>query len=235
MSKELVTIAAPPRALTLTKEESAEVMEAFQENLSSGSISEFDLPRIKVATGPTAGLWVVPTLEGEATVPQFEAVIVLARDTRAYYKSKEGSNTPPDCSSRDGLHGVGDPGGDCSKCALAEWDSDASGGGGQACRQSKQLFVLRGDSRFLEIASIPPTSLKGVKACMAKLVGQGIVYHRAIMRLKLEKATNAQNKPYGKAVLEVVRTLSPEERDRAAEFRQLALSIASRMTVTAAE
>ena len=70
---------------------------ALSTNVGAGALSEFDLPRIKMPAG--GGLqWAVPTLEGEAMEPVIEGVIVLARDTRAYYSqpiSKSGGSQPP--------------------------------------------------------------------------------------------------------------------------------------------
>ena len=228
MSNELVKQGAPPRALTLTEQEAREVQEAFAVNIASGSISEFDLPRIKV--NPGTALWLIPTLEGEETAQFVEGVIVFARDTRVYYSSKDAGNVPPDCSSLDNITGVGKPGGQCAKCPQAQWDSALDGGGGQACKQTKQLFMLRGQSMFLEVVTLPPTSLKAVRQFLLKLTTQGIQYHQAIVRIELEKAQNAQGKTYGKAVMKFVRRLSEAEGARAAEFRALAQSISARVT-----
>lgn len=232
MSNELVKQGAPPRALMLTDEEAREVQDAFAVNIASGSITEFDLPRIKV--NPGTALWLIPTLEGDQTAQSIEGVIVHARDTRAYYKSKDAGNVPPDCSSSDGISGNGKPGGKCADCPLAEWDSAPDGGAGQACKASKQLFMLRGDSMFLEVVSLPPTSLKAIRQFFLKLTTQGIQYHKAIVRIDLEKAQNAQGKPYGKASMKFVRRLSVAEVARAEEFRSLAQSISARVTPGAA-
>ena len=93
MSQELVAVTAPT-ALTLQDDAAKAVQEAFAINITSGSVSEFDLPRIKVMSG--AALWLIPTLEGEETAPRIEGVIVHARDTRVYYASKDAGNVPPD-------------------------------------------------------------------------------------------------------------------------------------------
>ena len=87
MSLEVVKAAGAPKALTLQKEEAAAVQEAFAINVASGAVSEFDLPRIKVMSG--AAFWLIPKLEGDETAPSVEGVIVFARDTRAYYASKD--------------------------------------------------------------------------------------------------------------------------------------------------
>ena len=228
-------MAPAPVALTVSEEEARAVKEAFATNIASGSITEFDLPRIKPVNGEA--LWKIPTLEGHQTAQSIEGVIVFARDTRAYYPGKEIKNQPPDCSSIDGITGVAKAGvnlgGDCKTCPMAQWDS-AQDSGAQACKQSKQLFMLRGNSMFLEVVSLPPTSLKAVRQFFLKLVTQGIQYHQCIVRIDLVEAKNAQQQTYGKADLKFVRRLSADEAARAADFRALAESIAARVDVTAA-
>lgn len=232
MSQDLVKGIAAPLALTMPEEERQEVMAAFHTNCASGSITEFDLPRIKVASG--TALWLLNELEGEATVPAIEGVVVYARDTRSYFHSKDAGNAPPDCSSRDGLIGIGKPGGECAGCPLAEFESAPDGGAGQACKQSKQLFILRGTSMLPEVVSIPPTSLKAIRQFFLKLVTQRVQYHHCILRIELERAQNTQGKVYGKAVMKFVRRLSPEETTRAEEMRAFTLSFAARVTPGAA-
>ena len=72
---------AAPLALTMPEEERQAVMAAFAVNCASGSITEFDLPRIKVTSG--TALWLIPGLEGDKTAPAIEGVIVVgARHAR---------------------------------------------------------------------------------------------------------------------------------------------------------
>lgn len=231
MSQELIKSAPAPLVLMMPEEERQRVMAAFATNCGHGEITEFDLPRVKVASG--TALWLVNELEGEATVPVVECVVVFHRDTRSYFSSKDIGSTPPDCASRDGVIGIGKPGGECARCPLAQYDSAPDGGAGQACKQGKQLFILRGSSMLPEVLSIPPTSLKAVRQFFLKLVTQGIQYHHCILRIELEKAQNPQGKVYGRAVMKFVRRLSPDEIVRAEEMRDFAKSFAARVTAGA--
>jgi len=216
MSQELVKHQAP-RALSVSKEAIDAVQEAFAVNVAGGSLSEYDLPRIKIMSG--APLWLVPSLEGEETAPRIEGVVVFSRDARIYYQSTEIGNVPPDCFSSDGITGKGKPGGRCAECPLARWDSTDSGA--QACKQVKQLFMIRGDSMFPEVVSLPPTSVKSARQFLVKLTTQGIPYFKALVAIELEKAENAQKKPYGRAVFKFLRRLTAEENERALEFHKL--------------
>jgi hypothetical protein len=225
MSQELVKCVEAPLALTMPQEERQAVMAAFAVNCASGSITEFDLPRIKVNSG--TALWLIPGLDGDSTAAAIEGVVVEAHDTRVYYRSKDAGNVPPDCSSVDGIIGTGKPGGDCGGCPLAQWESGENGA--QACKQVKQLFMLRGASMLPEVVSLPPTSLKAIRQFFLKLATQGIQYYQCMLRIELEKAQNQQGKPYGKAVMRFIRKLSDEEAARAEEMRAFVAGFCERV------
>jgi len=214
-------------------EERQDIMAAFATNCASGSITEFDLPRIKINSG--TALWLIPELTGDKTVPSISGVVVEARDTRVYYAKKDAGSVPPDCSSADARTGVGKPGGDCAQCPLAQYDSAPDGGAGQACKQVKQLFMVRGASMLPEVVSLPPTSQKAIRQFFLKLATQGIQYHRCIVRIDLEKAQNAAGKVYGKAVLLFDRMLNPQEAERADEVRAFVETFSKQVTPSISE
>jgi hypothetical protein len=225
-----------PKALSIPQEEAAAVQEAFAINIAGGAVSEFDLPRIKVVSG--AALWLIPSLEGDETTSKIDGVIVYSRDERVYYASKDAGNVPPDCSSVDAVTGIARPGinagGACALCPLAKWES-AQDGAGQACKQVKQLFFLRGDSMFPEVVSLPPTSVKAARQFLVKLTTQGIPYYGALVAIELEKVQNAAGKPYGRALMKFLRRLTPDEQQRAVEFHQMCGQFAGRLQTTAAD
>jgi hypothetical protein len=233
MSQELTTTTAGPLALTVAEEEINELKEAVAMNVGTGGMSEFDLPRITVTPG--TALWQVPTAKGSAPAERIEGVIVFMRDTRAYYKSKDSGNVPPDCSSTDCITGIGTPGGNCLKCPLAQFESavtpDGQTGKGQACKQVKQLFMLRGESLLPEVVSIPPTSLKAARKFFNWMVGQRIPHAKALVAITLENAKNAQGKPYGKAVFDLVRSLNPDEVKRTMMFRDMCETFVGKVPV----
>ncbi len=229
MSQELIQIQTPNALVTLESNLDA-INEAIATNISGGGITDFDLPRVKISGGASPR-WIVPTLDGEETLARIDGVIVYARDTRVYYKTAFGKGTgkqPPDCSSPDGITGKGKPGGDCSRCPLAEYGS-ADEGAGQACKQVKQIFVLRGDLLLPEVISLPPTSLKGARQFLLKLTTQGIPYYQAVIGIELEKALNPAGIQYGKALMKFVRRLTPEEAGRAQQYHELCRSLAARV------
>jgi hypothetical protein len=229
MSDDLIQIRTP-RALAGVEANLDAINEAIATNITGGGISDFDLPRVKISGGASPR-WIVPTLEGEETLERINGVVVFARDTRIYFRTAFGKGTgkqPPDCTSSDGITGNGKPGGECSRCPLAEYGS-AEEGSGQACKQVRQLFVLRDDLLLPEVVSLPPTSLKGARQFFLKLTTQGIPYFHALIGLELEKAQNAGGIQYGKAALKFVRRLTPEEAGRAQQYHELCRTLAVRV------
>jgi hypothetical protein len=231
MSQQLVK-SEPQSEILAFHRDLSDISAALSTNIGSGNLSEFDLPRIKIPAGGGTQ-WTVPTLEGEAMEPHIEGVIVLARDTRAYYSqpiSETGGNQPPDCYSTDGATGSGKPGGACITCPLAAYGS-APGGRGQACKQIKQLFILRGSQLLPEVVTLPPTSLKAAKQYLLKLTSQGVPYYAVVTRIGLERTKNAQGIAYSRAVLSFVRRLTPGEVDRAREYHEMLKPLVQRMAV----
>jgi hypothetical protein len=237
MSQEIATIQPGPLALTAAQTEIEELKEAIAMNVGTGGLSEFDLPRITIAPGA----FKVPTANGTALIDRIEGVIIFMRDVRAYYKSKDAGNRPPDCSSRDCIVGVGEPGGNCIPmngkpgCPFAEFESattaDGKPGKGQACKQVKQLFMLRGESLLPEVLAIPPTSLKAATKFFNWVMGQRLPHVKALIAVTVQNAKNTQGQEYGTAVFQMVRRLSADEIARAAMFREMCRAFIERMTV----
>ena len=235
MSQDLTTIPASalPLALTCPQQEIDEIAEAVALNADNGGMSEFDVPRITIAPGA----FKVPTAKGTALAEQIVGVVVYMRNIRAYYKSKDQGNRPPDCSSKDCIMGTGDPGGRCvplidtntgrtveDGCPLAKFDSattpDGKQGKGQACKETKQLFILRGDSLMPEILSIPPTSLTVARKFFNWLLLR-VAYPKALITITVANEKNAQGQEYGTAVFDLVRKLTPEEAQRTMQFHEM--------------
>ncbi len=231
MSQELVTV-QNPSAIQAFQTDLSAIHAAISTNIGAGGLSEFDLPRIKIPAG--GGLqWAVPSLEGETMESTIEGVIVLARDTRAYYSqpiSESGGNQPPDCFSSDGSTGVGKPGGACMTCPLAQYGS-APGSRGQACKQIKQVFVLRGSLLLPEVVTLPPTSLKPAKQYLLKLTSQGIPYYSVVTRVGLERTKNSQGIAYSRATFAFVRRLAPDEVKKALEYHEMLKPLVQKMTI----
>jgi hypothetical protein len=198
-STDIATI-EPSSYLALNRE-SSEIQEIIRDNLAGQDVGEFDLPRIKIPAGGGTTWEIESPLHGTQSERELQGIVVYHRQTRSFWRDDDSTGTPPDCSSRDGVVGVGDPGGECRTCPLSQFGSD--GGRGQACKQQAMWFLLREDSFLPVVLSLPPTSLKAAKQYMLALAGAGIRAAEVVTKITLEKQRNPDGQDYSRAVLSV--------------------------------
>ena len=167
------------------------IREAIAANLGEAGVSTNDFERIKIPAG--GGLaFAIHTSDGEESVKELKAIIVDWHERRAYWKltmEQSDGNTAPDCYSPDARVGIGTPGGDCSKCQFAQYGSDSSGG--QACKLSRELYLLREKRILPEIVSLPPTSIKPARQYFSAL-GSGKSYPSTACSLRLESRKDSK-------------------------------------------
>jgi hypothetical protein len=206
MKKETAIEVADTGYLVLQKD--SNIVEIVEENLGSEGVSSYDLDRVKIPAGG-ATAFEVPTLEGEESIKEIEGIIIFWKTARAYWPEKfNGENNPPQCSSVDGEVGQGTPGGYCSKCPLTQFGS-AENGKGQACKQMRQLFIVRENDILPLVLTLPPTSIKPAKQYFMRLASKGIKYTHAATRITLEKAKSGEGITYSKAAFALVKQLEP--------------------------
>ncbi len=208
MKKETTTAIEVVESKYLVLQGDSDIVEIVQENLGSEGVSAYDLDRVKIPAGG-ATAFEVPTLEGEESVKEIEGIIIFWKTARAYWPEKfNGENNPPQCSSVDGEVGQGNPGGYCSKCPLAQFGS-AENGKGQACKQMRQMFIVRENDILPLVITLPPTSIKPAKQYFMRLASKGIKYTHAVTRITLEKAKSGDGITYSKAAFALVKQLEP--------------------------
>ena len=128
---------------------------------------EFSIDRVKLpAGGGTA--FEVPAEDGEDTemVKDITGVILYNHPAFAYYASAfAGGHAAPDCSSIDGVTGVGTPGGDCRTCPYNKFGS----GDGQSklCKNKRMLYILREGERSAVPADGEPQDLHQLREAPA--------------------------------------------------------------------
>lgn len=204
--------------------------EALMENLGGAGLSPFDLDRIKI---PSAGNtnWTVPTLDGgETNTPELIGVIIHSQTVRAYWAqafADSGGGTPPDCSSEDGVTGIGSPGGSCFSCPYAAFGSDERHLG-QACKLMKRLFWLKPGDLLPVIINITPGSLSkkhssGIIKYMLRLTSQGFKASGVVTKATLVKDKSAGKIEYSRAEFALVGHL---DKDQAIAARALGQAIA---------
>jgi len=205
----------------LAKAGAEEVRNIISINLGDMPMSALDLPRIKMPSGDTL-MWTVPSVTGDPTIEkEIEAVIVAKREARIYWEAAfgEGERKPPDCSSPDGKHGQGDPGGMCGICPWNEWGSDPNPeSNAKACKECLQLFLLRGDSILPYLLALTPGSLGGARQFFLGISGQARTYFSVVTGISLIQEKTSGGIPYPRAVLRMIGDLSEDQRYQAEQF-----------------
>lgn len=210
------------------------VKEALAENIGAGQMSVFDFNRIKIAPGGINQFDLGTDSKGQAAVaPQVDVVVVYSRDVRNYWKAdaEDNSGAPPDCSSEDCITGHGTPGGPCAVCPMSQFGS-SSKGKGQACRQFKQLFVVRAGSTGIlpEVMMIPPTSLSAYRKYGVRLANEKLSVRRVITTVTLHKEKSGQGQPYSEALFALARPLNEVEVKQAQVYTRMFEELAAKPT-----
>lgn len=195
----------------------ADLKEVIQENLGGQTIDPTMLDRVRVPAGGVT-TWTVPTLEGDQEIKTIEGILVHFSDPKAYWKhsmEETGGGTAPDCASDDGITGIAftadGPGGDCATCPFNQWGSDPKGGKGKACKDMRNLFILREHSILPLVVVAPPTSIQPIRQFMLRLTSAGVKYTSVVIGLSLEKVKNDGGIWYSRIVPSLVRRLPPEQ------------------------
>jgi hypothetical protein len=199
----------------------SELLDLIRDNVGDAGIQALDLPRINSPSGGSL-MWMVKTLEGEESAKVVEGLILAWRTGRIYWKralGEGGGRQPPDCISRDGFLGTGDPGGPCGQCPFSKFGS-ASKGKGQACKQIRQLLLVRPGEILPCLLSVPPTSLKPAQDYFMALLSRRIPYWGVVTRIALEKATNEDGIAYARMSFSGGRILTPQELSTLAPFHK---------------
>lgn len=186
-------------------------MDIVEQNLQGVIPEASDFEKIRI---PTAGNlnWTIPTLSGGETVSEFEAIILHHQPTRSYWqKSINSGSTPPDCASKNGLTGTGDPGGDCTECSMAQFGSSPNSKGRQACKLTENLFVLLPESYLPMVLVLPPSSLKPFRQFIMQLSTANVPLQSVVVNFTLEKALSRSNIAYSLANFAVSQQLTEDE------------------------
>lgn len=213
------------------------VAEILSTNLADSGFNPNDLDAVRIPAGGILS-WSVPSLDGEEMAKSVSAVIVGVQAVRAWWLKSldEGSgNQPPDCSSPDAKIGFGDPlqtgkSGyyECALCPNAEFGSSPKGGG-QWCKEMRQVFILRPDDLLPIRLVLPPTSIKPFSRYLLRLSSYNRPYFAVVTRFTLTKTQSQGGIAYSQAAFERDRDLSEDE---VATFRGYALSFSDFLSST---
>jgi hypothetical protein len=217
-----------------------EIQDIIAETLGGEQLTEFDLPRVKIPSGGST-TWEIPTLGGTEPSKTLSGILVHWKQTRAYWAPDANSNTPPQCRS-EGVDtravGVGDPGGPCAICPLAQFGSAVDDRGnpapGQACNKKEIWFLLQEGGALPLAVSLPATSLGPAKSYRMSFATGLVSMASFVTTITLEATKNAKGDPYAVIKPAIGGRLSDEESQRAksyaAAFTPIFDAVAERMT-----
>jgi hypothetical protein len=177
-----------------------------------------DLIRVSVPVGG-GDTWEVQGISGIEAVSHLEGIILGHHDARALWGRplEEGSpGAPPECSSADGITGVGDPGGNCRDCAFSRFGS-ASNGRGQACRLTLELVLARREDRIPLIVNVPPSSYRTIHGFILRLP---VPHYMAVVRLGLSPIRQP-GRIYSLIAPRFLGAIDPEHHDKLAGLHRL--------------
>ena len=138
-------------------------------------------------------------------------VILYHHLANAYWPegSEYDDNVPPFCQSFDGKQGYGEPGGVCAACAFNQFGSTANGSG-KACKNMRQIYLLRSGEYLPLQLSLPPTSLRPFNDFMnLAFVARRRPSYSAIVEISLKRAESG-GYTYSVATFRKVRDLEGE-------------------------
>jgi len=170
-------LATIPHGLPFSEEEWTEMSPAEQteaiaffrsESAATTDGLQVTFPRVRFPTS-NSSFFEIPSVTGEPeAVKEIEGVVVFKQNVRAWWMGKDGetsfesTNSPPACSSLDGITPVAGEHRQAATCALckrSEWDTGKEGRG-QACKARLNCFILRPGDELPTLISLPPTAIK---------------------------------------------------------------------------
>jgi len=210
-----------------------ETVDLLMENFGGDAdLSPWDLQRIRIPAGGSQA-WTLPSLDGGVvSTPAIECVVLVQRPGRALWRSATPDNRPPDCSSTDGRVGVGDPGGNCAACPYNQWGSDPKGGPGKACKELRQLFMLRPEDRLPALLTLPPTSLKPWRQYKWQLTNAGLVYYGVLNKFGLRQRPNKAGQLVSVIDPSMLRKFNEDEMAGIRELRAAIQPMLARVQIT---
>ena len=153
----------------------------------------------------------IPSAEGMEPVNTIQGVVMHSQKRRAYWSTSEPrEGNPPECSSEDGLRGIGMPSGVCKECPHNQWGSAIGEGPGKACKETQQLFILRDGEALPVVLSLPPSSLGVFQQYVTRLTREQASIKAVVTEFSLEKQSSNNGIAYSRINCKSVESIDIE-------------------------
>lgn len=193
----------------LDPETQEELREVLDENLDDDErMRVSDLNILTVPSGKSPAVWGYDKDGKEETTADLHAVIVAWTDGRNYWvKSMEDSdgNEAPDCTSGDGVYGIGmygrgsveNPTGLCGDCRMGQWkEEDGGANTPPPCKPHNRLMLMVEGEAFPWLLNVPRTSIAAFKKYRRSLVKDRKSVAQVLTSLTLKKVDGKKAKYY---------------------------------------
>lgn len=215
---------APPTLLPqiATAEAPAMLIEQLD---NIGTLSMRELPHLTIPRGGGT-TWEINHVTGKKALMHLDVILLTTyAKQRAWWSAdaEDDTTTPPDCSSIDGLVGVGNnlrtlaPDGagqhECLACPWGAWGSDRKGGKGKDCGEFATMLLLHPLNFLPSWMKAPPTSLGALKQYQIDLVNAQMQVNKVLTRI-VAKPEKQGSRQWASLQFSVVRELTPEECER---------------------
>lgn len=194
--------------------------------------------RIKIAPGGVNVFQIFEPGEEEPSPAQsVEGVIFLSHKTNGLWLSAfGGENKAPDCSSIDGEEGTRTGTGECIACATCPYNQFGSDNGGQgrgkACKNMRQLYIMRRGDIFPMLLTLPPTALRAYDNYRTKVMLGRKRMGAVMTRITLKSEKNKDSISYSSPLFETVGVLSADDSKAMDQYAASFSAAAERMGVT---
>lgn len=151
---------------------------------------------------PTQGgtIFSYSTIDGDVNTKEITGIIIHVQPERAKFVGQFGENKMPECSSLDGIIGVGIPGGECANCPDNQFGANSSP---KPCKEVKMIYMLTKDD-------VLPICIKCTAGSFAQwqnykigLMRKGLRYTDVETTITLEAAQNPNKIKYSKLVFKL--------------------------------
>ena len=157
----------------------------------------------------------------DTSVTSFRGVIVYQHKCNALFDEDSQGNTPPICSSIDGIRGLNASTGEvhsCRNCPHNEYGT-AKNGRGKACKNMQKLYIMTEGLPVPLVLCLPPTSLKGYQNyCLSSLAMRRMKPEEVLTEFGLTVDQNSDGKKYSKVNFKLLGRLDEASRAAAGFF-----------------
>ena len=160
------------------------------------------------------------------SVKEFTGVILYHHAVNFYYMDAyNGMKNDPTCSSRDGMWGIGTPGGDCKSCPLNQFGTGANGG--KACRNKRRVYLIREGEMIPVLLTLPTGSLRVFADYVKRLLAKGRKPSGVMTRFSIVRS-QGKGPAYAQVQCRMERVLTEKEREAVSNMARQVKEIVQR-------